>query len=57
MVLLWNEKLIRKRNVLNVTYNTLMKNCDIGLSTVMISNNIKKDIKFADLNSRGFRLY
>ena len=34
------------------TYNTLMKNCDIGLSTVMISNNIKKDIKFADLKTQ-----
>lgn len=47
------EKLISKRNVSkNVTYNTLMKNCDIGLSTVMISKNIKKDIKFADLKTQ-----
>jgi teichuronic acid biosynthesis glycosyltransferase TuaG len=48
-----NEKLISKRKVSkNITYNTLIKSCEIGLSTVMISKRIKKEIKFVSLKTQ-----
>ena len=47
------EKLIGKRKVSKkITYNTLIKTCEIGLSTVMVSGRIKKEIVFAKLKTQ-----
>ena len=36
----------------NTSYNNLLKSCDIGLSTVMVSKKIKKYIKFPKIKTK-----
>ena len=43
-------KLIKAKKIIN--YNDLIKSCDIGLSTVMISKNLLKKNKFPDIKTK-----
>jgi len=64
-----NRKIISKRAAINLSYDDLMKSCDVGLSTVMINKEILKNNRFAflktkedyvlwlRLSKRGFKFY
>ena len=64
-----NRKIISKRAANNLTYDDLIKSCDVGLSTVMIKKKILKNNGFAflktkedyvlwlRLSKRGFKFY
>jgi teichuronic acid biosynthesis glycosyltransferase TuaG len=47
-----NKKIGFQLAPLKINYNTLLKSCDIGLSTVMIDAKIKKELNFSNLKTK-----